>query len=60
MIKPKVLLVEEAGQVLESHIIAALVPSGRSFLLVNSQVQLLSRHFSGAPYLHRRPSATTT
>jgi len=29
-ISPKVLMVEEAGQVLEAHILSSLVPSGMS------------------------------
>ncbi|KAI0028475.1 hypothetical protein K488DRAFT_58479 [Vararia minispora EC-137] len=40
MIKPKVLLVEEAGQVLESHIIAALVPSVEHLICIGDPQQL--------------------
>ncbi|KAI0316338.1 AAA domain-containing protein [Amylostereum chailletii] len=37
---PKVLMVEEAGQVLESHIIAALVPSVEHFISIGDPKQL--------------------
>ncbi|KAG8876544.1 hypothetical protein FRB98_007247, partial [Tulasnella sp. 332] len=37
---PKVLLVEEAGQVLEAHILASLVPSIEQLILVGDPLQL--------------------
>ncbi|KIO17985.1 hypothetical protein M407DRAFT_32351 [Tulasnella calospora MUT 4182] len=39
-VAPKVLLVEEAGQVLEAHIIASLVPSIEHLILIGDPLQL--------------------
>ncbi|KAG8943343.1 hypothetical protein FRC03_002541, partial [Tulasnella sp. 419] len=39
-IQPKVLLVEEAGQVLEAHILASLVPSIQQMILIGDPLQL--------------------
>jgi superfamily I DNA and/or RNA helicase len=39
-IGPKVLLVEEAGQVLEAHILACLVPSVEHLICIGDPLQL--------------------
>ncbi|KAG8957495.1 hypothetical protein FRC03_010078 [Tulasnella sp. 419] len=39
-VRPKVLLVEEAGQVLEAHILASLVPSIQQMILIGDPQQL--------------------
>ena len=40
-IRPKVLMVEEAGQVLEAHILASLVPSGMSSIVSTTVARLM-------------------
>jgi superfamily I DNA and/or RNA helicase len=37
---PKVMVVEEAGQVLESHILASLVPSVEQIIMIGDPLQL--------------------
>jgi superfamily I DNA and/or RNA helicase len=39
-LEPKILMVEEAGQVLEAHILSSLVPSIQSMILIGDPLQL--------------------
>jgi len=39
-LEPRVLMVEEAGQVLEAHILSSLVPSIQSMILIGDPLQL--------------------
>ncbi len=39
-IGPKVLLIEEAGQVLEAHVLGSLVPSIQHMVLIGDPLQL--------------------
>ena len=39
-LSPKVLLVEEAGQVMEAHILGSLVPSIEHLILIGDPLQL--------------------
>ena len=39
-IGPRVLLVEEAGQVLEAHVLGSLVPSVQHMILIGDPLQL--------------------
>jgi len=58
-IQPKVLVVEEAGQVLEAHILASLVDSGL-FLFCVLPAHLSPIDSSPTSHLHRGPKATQT
>ena len=58
-ISPKVLMVEEAGQVLESHILASLVPSGKQDVKHADALVLIEGHLpthSAAFDRDRRPA----
>lgn len=50
--EPKVMIVEEAGQVLESHILASLVESVQHLIMIGDPLQLrpnvnsYSKHYS--------------
>ena len=60
-ISPRVLIVEEAGQVLEAHILASLVDSGTcSCASILNVYSLLLWKLSPTPDLHRGPRAITT